>query len=122
MTQSGRTRSKDNDVASRRLGKALLEQRIVYDLIEDDHPIGLIEYSAHRDRVGLSGRGYPIVSERELMTLLEQGLKLRAWRWEDVFAFRDYAGRLIATAEKSALNVFLWSGVAWRFGGSQTIW
>ena len=93
-------------VGKRRLGKTLLERHIVYDLIEDGHPIGFIEYSAHRDRIELSGRRYSIVSEREPMTLLEQALKLLTWRWKDVFALRDDAGRLIATAEKSALNMF----------------
>lgn len=28
------------------------------------------------------------------------------WRWGDVFALRDDAGRLIATSEKSASNTF----------------
>jgi hypothetical protein len=90
----------------RRLGKTLLERHIVYDLIEDGHPIGFIEYSALRDRIELNGRHYSIVSERKPMTLLEQAIKLLTWRWKDVFAFRDDAGRLIATAEKSALNTF----------------
>jgi hypothetical protein len=93
-------------VGKRRLGKTLLERHIVYDLIEDGHPIGSIEYSAHRDRIEIRGRHYSIISERKPMTLLEQVAKLLTWRWKDVFAFRDDAGRLIATAEKSALNTF----------------
>jgi hypothetical protein len=94
-------------VGKRRLGKALLERHIVYDLIEDGHPIGLIEYSAHQDRIEISGRRYSIVSERKPMTLLEHAVKLLTWRWKDVFALRDETGRLIASAEKSALNTFL---------------
>jgi hypothetical protein len=93
-------------VGKRRLGKTLLERHIVYDLIEDAHPIGFIEYSAHRDRIEIRSRRYSIVSERKPMTLLEHVAKLLTWRWKDVFAFRDDAGRLIATAEKSALNIF----------------
>ncbi len=94
-------------VGKRRLGKTLLERHIVYDLIEDDDPIGFIEYSALRDGVEIRGRRYSIISERKPMTLLEQVAKLLTWRWKDVFAFRDDAGHLIATAEKSALNTFL---------------
>ena len=55
----------------------------------------------------IRGRRYSIISERKPMTLLEQVAKLLTWRWKDVFAFRDDAGHLIATAEKSALNTFL---------------
>ena len=90
----------------RRLGKTLLERHIVYDLIEDSRPIGFIEYSANRDRIEIRGQSYSIASEREPMTLLEQVAKLLTWRWKDVFALRDDAGRLIATSEKSALNTF----------------
>ena len=93
-------------VGKRRLGKALLERHIVYDLSEDGQPIGFIEYSADRDRIEIRGRSYSIVSERKPLTLLEQVAKLLTWRWKNVFAFRDDARRLIATAEKSALNVF----------------
>ncbi len=90
----------------RRLGKTLLERHVVYDLIEDGCPIGFIEYSANRNRIEIKGWRYSIVSERKPMTLLEQLAKLLTWRWKDVFAFRDDTGRLIATAEKSALNIF----------------
>jgi hypothetical protein len=93
-------------VGKRRLGKTLLERHIVYDLIEDGHPIGLIEYSGLRDRVEAGGRRFSIVSERKPMTVSEHVAKLPTWRWKDVFAFRYDAGRLIASAEKSALNTF----------------
>jgi hypothetical protein len=93
-------------VGKRRLGKTLLERHIVYDLIAEGHPIGLIEYSGLRDGVEVGGRRFSIVSEREPMTVLEHVVKLLTWRWKDVFAFRDDAGRLIATTEKSALNAF----------------
>ena len=90
----------------RRLGKTLLERHIVYDLIEDSRPIGFIEYSANRDRIEIRSQSYSIALEREPMTLLEQVAKLLTWRWKDIFALRDDAGRLIATSEKSALNMF----------------
>jgi hypothetical protein len=94
-------------VGKRRLGKALLERHIVYDLVEDGRPIGLIEYSAERDRIELDGQRFSIASERGPMTLLERVAKFLTWRWKDVFALRDGAGRLIATSEKSVLNIFL---------------
>ena len=90
----------------RRLGRTLLERHIVYDLTEDSSPIGFIEYSADRDRIEIRGQRYSIVSERKPMTLLEQVAKLLTWRWKDVFALRDAVGQLIATSEKSALNMF----------------
>lgn len=93
-------------VGKRRLGQTLLERQIVYDLSEDSRPIGFIEYSADRDRIDIDGQRYSIVSERKPMTLLEHAIKLLTWRWKDLFALRDDAGRLIATAEKSALNTF----------------
>jgi hypothetical protein len=93
-------------VGKRRLGRTLLERHIVYDLIEDGDPVGFIEYSARRDRIEIRDLHYSIVSERKPMTLLEQVAKLLTCRWKDVFAFRDDTGRLIAAAEKSALNTF----------------
>jgi hypothetical protein len=93
-------------VGKRRLGSALLERHIVYDLMEGGSPTGFIEYSADRDRIEIRGQRYSIVSERKPMTLLEQLVKLLAWRWKDVFALRDAVGHLIATSEKSALNTF----------------
>jgi hypothetical protein len=93
-------------VGKRRLGTTLLERHIVYDLMADGSPTGFIEYSADRDWLEIRGQGYSIVSERKPMTLLEQAVKLLTWRWKDVFAFGDDARRLIATAEKSALNTF----------------
>jgi len=93
-------------VGKRRLGKTLLERRIVYDLTEDGRPIGLIEYSADRDLIEIRGQRFSIASERGPMTLLERAAKLLTWRWNDVFALRDDAGGLIATSEKSALNIF----------------
>jgi hypothetical protein len=93
-------------VGKRRLGKTLLERHIVYDLVEVGRPIGLIEYSADRDRIEIGGQRFSITSERGPMTLLEWVVKFLTGRWKDVFALRDDAGRLIATAEKSALNIF----------------
>src|ERR1700736_6230200 len=90
----------------RRLGRTLLERHIVYDLTEDSSPIGFIEYSADRDRIEIRGQRYSVLSERKPMTLLGQVAKLLTWRWKDVFAFRDAVGQLIATSEKSALNMF----------------
>jgi hypothetical protein len=93
-------------VGKRRLGRTLLERHIVYDLMADGSPTGFIEYSADRDRIEIRGQRYSIASERKPMTLLERAVKPVTWRWKDVFAFRDDAGRLTATAEKSALNMF----------------
>ena len=117
----------------RRLGRTLLERHIVYDLTEDSSPIGFIEYSADRDRIEIRGQRYSVLSERKPMTLLGQVAKLLTWRWKDVFAFRDAVGQLIATSEKSALNMFSLhhgepcfrfgrgAGVAWRSAGSVTV-
>jgi hypothetical protein len=75
--------------------------------MEDDRPIGLIEYSADRDRIEIRGQRFSIISERGPMTLLERVAKLLlTWRWKDVFALRDDAGCLIATSEKSTFNIF----------------
>ena len=60
------------------MGKALLERHIVYNLMEDDRPIGLIEYSADRDRIDIRGQRFSIASERGPMTLLERVAKLRS--------------------------------------------
>jgi hypothetical protein len=87
-------------VGKRRPGKALLERHIVCDLMEDHRPIGLIEYSADRDRIEIRGQRFSIISERGPMTLLERVAKLLTWRWKDVFALRDDAGCLIATSER----------------------
>jgi hypothetical protein len=94
-------------VGKRRLGKTLLERHMSTICSRMADPIGCIEYSAGRDRIDVDGEHYSIVSERTPMTLLEHAIRLLAWRWKDLFALRDDAGRLIAVAEKSSLNIFL---------------
>ncbi len=99
-------------IGKRRMGSALLSRATVYDLVDGGRTVGSLEIGPNRQFVEIDAKRYFILEQRD-QTFLEWIVKQLFWMWRESYVLKDEKRAILATAEKSALNLF-----TLRFGGA----